>query len=126
MRTAIMCAALALTVTAAEAVEKDAASANFFLPYCKTALTDQANHRSFPAGVCVGSIRGVAAMLLILQPLMRQHRDLALCADIPGDVTPEQMIRVVIRYIEANPKDMHELFEGLAMLALVDAWPCKN
>jgi hypothetical protein len=120
MRTAIICGALAaLTVATASAVE-DRSSANFMLPLCKIALTDQAD-RSFLAGMCVGSISGIASMFVMLQ-----HRDSKLCADMPDGVTPGQMILVVVRYIEARPKDMHEPFDGLAALALMDAWPCKK
>src|SRR6266550_2415689 len=48
------------------------------------------------------------------------------CADIPRDVTYEQMVRVVIRYIEARPNRMHEPFRSLALEAIVGAWPCRN
>ena len=86
------------------------------LPHCKFALTDHAE-RSFLAGMCVGSIRAIAR-------LAATPRASVLCAALPDSVTPEQMVRVVVRYIEARPQRMHEAFFVLAIEALLDAWPC--
>jgi hypothetical protein len=36
------------------------------------------------------------------------------------------MVAVVISYIEARPSVMDLPFEGLAIEALVQAWPCKK
>ena len=47
MRTVIMCAALALTITTAGAAEQDTNSANHILPGCKKLLTaDARGHMS--------------------------------------------------------------------------------
>ena len=91
-------------------------SDNVVLPHCKFALTDHAE-RSFLAGMCVGSIRAIAR-------LAATPRASVLCAALPDSVTPEQMVRVVVRYIEARPQRMHEAFFVLAIEALLDAWPC--
>jgi hypothetical protein len=48
------------------------------------------------------------------------------CLDIPSGVTVGQMIKVVVQYIEAQPKRLHEDFTALAMEAMFDAWPCEN
>jgi Rap1a immunity proteins len=45
---------------------------------------------------------------------------------VPKGVTHGQSVRVVIAYIEARPKRMHEPFWQLTYEALVDAWPCSK
>jgi hypothetical protein len=128
MRTAIVCGALALAVTTAVAqtnVWEDGASASFMLPGCKAALTNQINRPltdqvdgPFLAGMCLGYIRAIG--MFTATP-----RGSRLCADIPG-VTSEEMVRVVVRYIEARPQRMNEPFIWLATSAVIDAWPCPK
>jgi hypothetical protein len=42
------------------------------------------------------------------------------------EVTNDQAVAVVIKYIEARPERMHEPFGMLALEALTAAWPCKR
>jgi hypothetical protein len=54
---------------------------------------------------------------------------LTFMADIvctPDGGTNEQIIRVIIKYIEARPARMHESFLRLALEAMVEAWPCPK
>jgi hypothetical protein len=69
--------------------------------------------RALNEGVCIGAVQAIAFI----------HKQ---CADIPSGVTTGQLIRVVIRYIEARPKRMNETFAALVAEALVDAWPCRK
>jgi hypothetical protein len=103
-------ALMALSVTAARAAERD--SANYWLPHCKNiiAASVPATSDFYSIGECRGIIEGIA---------------FASCADIPDAVTAGQMVRVVVRYIEARPQRMHQFFVVLAREALIDAWPCK-
>jgi hypothetical protein len=114
-------AALAFTVTAAGAVEKDTSSANYMMPGCKYVLDPDKGPLilMFEAGVCVGIVAGIAHML---DP--RNRGDW--CADIPEGATRQQMVRVVVRFIEARPNLMHLELTLLAPMALADAWPCKK
>jgi Rap1a immunity proteins len=45
---------------------------------------------------------------------------------LPQGVTNNQVVAVVIKYIEARPERMHEQFGDLALEALTAAWPCKR
>ena len=45
---------------------------------------------------------------------------------VPEGATPEQGVRIVIKYIEAQPKRMQEHFGKLALEALGEAWPCER
>jgi hypothetical protein len=41
-------------------------------------------------------------------------------------VTRQQMVRVVVQYIDNRPARMHERFVILAAEAMTAAWPCKR
>jgi Rap1a immunity proteins len=43
-----------------------------------------------------------------------------------GSVTQDQMVRVVVQYIDSRPTRMHEAFGKLALEAMRDGWPCKR
>jgi hypothetical protein len=106
----------ALTITAATA-EEDIRSANHVLPGCKQ-FVERGRDAPSPSealneGVCIGSVQAIAFI----------HKQ---CADIPSDVTTGQLLRIVIRYMEARPKLMNEPFAALVAGALVDAWPCRK
>jgi hypothetical protein len=111
--------ALALTVTAANAADDQ--SANFVMPGCRAAIANALPSQAglaFHAGLCMGLVIGIRAATY--------KRTDNLCADVPNGVTNEQLVRVVVRYIEMRPQDMHQPFIGLAMLAMVAAWPCRK
>jgi len=117
-------ALMALTITTATAAEND--SANDWLPHCKNVLNyfDQDNSRiasPLSAGMCIGRVEGITSVLRL-----GTVGGSIFCADIPGGVTPAQILRVVVRYIEAEPQYMHEEFNWLAMLAIENAWPCRK
>lgn len=44
---------------------------------------------------------------------------------IPANVTFEQVIRVLVKWLEANPKDLNEEGYIVVETALVKAFPCK-
>ncbi len=48
----------------------------------------------------------------------------ALCTDIPGNVTLQQLVNTVVRYGEAHADQAQEGFEAFTFRALRDAWPC--
>jgi hypothetical protein len=71
MRTSLVCYALmALSVAAGKAAE-DPASANFVLQHCKDVLTLAAGNphlaSPFQAGLCAGTVAGIATMGLIVR-----------------------------------------------------------
>jgi hypothetical protein len=73
------------------------------------------------AAKCVGrECAGIVATLLWLgsslpEPISR-----------PRGVSGEQGWRVVVRYLESHPQELHRDFKELAAEALIDAWPCKK
>ena len=121
-------AALALTgITSAKATE-DIHSANAIMPGCRALLShssDDDSLVSFKAGVCAGTIDGLlfeASLLGRSTGVGVPHAEV-FCA--PKEITNDQALRVVVRYIDARPEEMHKGFAFLALMALTNAWPCR-
>jgi len=107
----LIAAALALTVTEAEAAAKETSSANFVTPACWHYL-NSSNIESFKQGYCLGLVEGLAYVAKI--------------ECVPDGVTLRQTVLVVVTYIAARPARMHENFKDLALEALRAAWPCRK
>ena len=90
-------------------------SANEMLSGCKGLIGDKTPplREALRQGRCAGYVAGLV-----------YARSVFLC--VPEGATPEQGVRVVIKYIEARPERMHEPFGKLALEALEEAWPCKR
>jgi hypothetical protein len=123
MRAAIICGALALTVTMAGAAEIDTESANYVLPGCKAllAMTEGREILSTSSALGAGYCMGVLKTL----PEIYFWRDKC-SIEFPEIFSVQQMTLIVVRYIEAHPERMHVPFSILAEDALRDAWPCRK
>jgi hypothetical protein len=112
IRRLLLGAALALTVTGALAAENPN-SANFVMPGCRNAVSEQ---YGFLEGYCTGIVVGIIGI----------GGAPGACLAVPDAVTSSQAVRVVIVYIDARPARMHEHFTELALEALRAAWPCRK
>lgn len=45
---------------------------------------------------------------------------------LPGEVSTEQTIRVVVKYLKENPADLHRPAVALVAVALASAFPCPD
>jgi hypothetical protein len=63
-------------------------------------------------GTCIGTIAGI--------------REAAKDICWPDEADLDQVILVVIKYIDERPQRWHERFSKLAYEALKAAWPCKQ
>jgi hypothetical protein len=119
---AMLSGALALMITTANAGEKDVSTANFFIPYCrltsKEALASATD--AFFQGQCFGMVRATR----VTAEIMRTQQ--ALCTDIPGNVTLQQLVSTVVMYGEAHPDQTDEGFEIFTVRAFRAAWPCQK
>jgi Ssp1 endopeptidase immunity protein Rap1a len=50
--------------------------------------------------------------------------DLAFC--VPKGVTYAQGTRIVVKYMDANPQDLHIAISVLTVFALKETWPCPS
>jgi len=60
---------------------------------------------------CAGLINGLSAPVGVCPPV---------------GVTPEQVLRVVVQYIDQRPARTNESFKLLVTEAMRDAWPCNH
>jgi hypothetical protein len=109
--------AIALILSATTAGAQDFKSGNYRMAGCRAAIADRATYNS---GYCLGLVDGI---------VFGEAGHDTFC--IPGTsagtgVTLMQIVRVVVAYIDARSARMHEDFRTLALLALIDAWPCKR
>lgn len=133
MRTAIMYAALALTITTAGAAEEDMDSANSMLRACKLTV-EQARgdwFNAFRLGQCAGAVSTIRDMFGLLKDAEAAGAvklNPRLCADIPERATLQQLVNVVLKFGEAHPESTHQPFNLFAMAAIGSAWPrpCKK
>jgi hypothetical protein len=93
--------------------KEDFNSANHIMPGCREFLVPNSQKEAWLQAFCVGNISGIAYMI----------ED----SCIPfGSVTQDQIVRVVVQYIDSRPTRMHEAFGKLALEAMRDGWPCKR
>jgi hypothetical protein len=119
-------------IGAASAEDMDTNSANAIMPGCRAMINDM-EHLGGPAphysgivvlkqGVCMGITTGLDSEATWSKSILKQKTFFC----IPEAVTFGQKIRVVVAYIDKHPEKMREDFDWLAVLALAQAWPCKD
>jgi Rap1a immunity proteins len=89
---------------------------NAMLEACRAAIQPNNNIHLFEEGECLGFFVGVSFVRPGLKPY----------ACIPPEVTPEQMIRVVVLYFDQHPNRLHEDIRGVGLDRLSETWPCKQ
>jgi hypothetical protein len=115
---------MAFMFTTAAAAQEDTESASFLMPYCKLAPA-QAGNKAFLAGRCAGLIQGIADTLALVKGA-DGNKLTPLCMDRPKGANADQAIKVVTRYGDAHPDQLHAPFTVIAALALTEAWPCRK
>lgn len=116
LRGIVLIAAMVTNCGAAFAVDYN--SANFIMAGCRASLlpvTEMPDEMMFQAGWCMGLVRGARD---ILEPLN------IVC--VPFNVTNEQAVRIVVKYIDDRPQRQHESFSALVIAALGAAFSCKK
>lgn len=103
--------------------EPDASSANWLMEGCKSAILREGGaspdrHMAFKRGICLGQI---AAIRYFGSSLETQPKP---C--VPPETTIIQLTKVVVAYLDQQPKRLHLSFLFLAEEALSETWPCKK
>ena len=107
---------------------------NALLEGCNSAICifdgkDKSNvtGKAMSMGLCMGLVRGMIDAGTIINTLAQTHdytKHSLYC--VPKDVSTIQAARVVVKYLEAHPKDLHQKGTGLIALALAKSFPCKK
>ena len=102
---------------------------NYLLHACAgktaSAKTQEAMLSIFGANMwCMGFLDGVVDMNTLYSQILLGGKDGAFCLpeqEIPND----QLSRIVVKFLEDNPKILHQSARILAVMAFHDAFPCK-
>jgi Ssp1 endopeptidase immunity protein Rap1a len=73
------------------------------------------------AGYCFGLLRGMADMNKLWQ---MYTKDTSMYFCLPPQSNMGQWMRVVVKYLQAHPEQLHEEATGLVSLAFTNAFPC--
>jgi hypothetical protein len=123
-----------LMIATAAVAQEDTESANFILPYCKLTPAQATGNQTggnkaaspaFLAGRCAGLVQGIADTLSLMKEA-NSDKLTPLCVDRPKEANTDQAVKVVVRYGDAHPDQIHAPFSVVAALALTEAWPCRK
>jgi hypothetical protein len=121
-------------IATAAVAQEDTESANFMLPYCKLtpaqtggaqAAGNKAGSPAFLAGRCAGLVQGIADTLALVKEA-NSDKLTPLCVDRPKGANTDQAVKVVVKYGDTHPDQIHAPFTVVAALALTEAWPCRK
>jgi len=95
-------------------------SADYVMPGCREAASlitfsnvGESEEQASLMGFCAGTVVGLSFM----------GQPYAIC--VPPGTTSQQATGVVVRYIDGQPRRIHEDFNPLAVEALRANWPCS-
>ena len=74
---------------------------------------------TYASGHCLGVVQGVTDMLVLYQDKLPKK----FC--VPSDVTYGQGVRIVVKYLQDNPKLLNNHDSVLVLAAYADAYGCK-
>ncbi|WP_027921738.1 Rap1a/Tai family immunity protein [Pseudomonas sp. URMO17WK12:I12] len=97
---------------------------NLLLGQCQQYIKSadpESNYNRADAGMCIGYLQGVQNTFDFLNDEIKSGTRLC----IPENVTNGQMARIVVRFLEDNPRLLNGGRTGLVWLAIKDAFPCK-
>jgi hypothetical protein len=72
------------------------------------------------ATMCFGSVTAIANLEAFFQP------QFAMCPPQGSTISYAQMILVIAAYLGNHPKQLHQNFHRLAVVAIATAWPCPS
>lgn len=97
---------------------------NELLAQCNAAVDrDTSNaEKILSGGFCVGFVQGITQMNQYYE--MHSRKDAVFCTP-QGGITNEKAERIVLKYLNEHPEELHEHKIILAIKAFVKALPCK-
>jgi Ssp1 endopeptidase immunity protein Rap1a len=101
---------------------------NFLLRECKETQSDtyQGCEPAIRSMHCLGYIDGLVDMNDIYKSnILKSSSQALICLPKEKRVTVGDLARVVVKYLEDNPGQLHESAAALATVALGKAFPCK-
>lgn len=103
-----------------------AADSNHLLDSCRQLeryMNDnKATTEHYKATYCLGLVEGARTAMLLLES--QDDRKPSAC--IPMSVSNAQVVRVVLKYLDANPENLHHDATASVLLSLISAYPCTE
>jgi hypothetical protein len=109
----------ALVSAPAQAGEKERSvwTGNNLINACRESTTGSTKTSAFEQGICLGAVFG----LMGARPM---KPELSFCP--PPSASVAQGTRVLVKYMDANPEQLHKTLNVLIVNALQEAWPCPS
>lgn len=122
MKTGLMAVAVAGMLGSGAAVAKGG-DGNELLAQCQQYIKyrDSESFDSFAADTCSGFLQGVVSTVGFYSEILKKDEKFCLA----DNVTNSQIVRIVVKYLKDNPKELNKGRALLAWSALQDAYPCK-
>ena len=98
-------------------------SGNQMMVFCDGTFKGEPKENSIIAAVCIGYLRGIWGATDVWQETGLLNPKLV-C--VPQDVTVEQLRRVFLNYMHQNPGAWGRSVEPHVVIAIKEAWPCKE
>ena len=74
------------------------------------------------SGVCSSFVRGVHSGLTLSQEFLKMSPHY--CS--PENMTVTQAVKIISKFLEENPEDLHQPAESIVYVALAKAFPCED
>ena len=75
----------------------------------------------FNSGYCMGRVNGVIVTHGGFREYLPKHKNFCM----PNEVTTNQTIKIVVKYLNDNPSELHLPDVFLIQKAIIKAFPCK-
>jgi len=95
--------------------ERETDTGTYMLPHCKAYLVGE-RYNDTARAKCFGILSTLGYLKQAFIPKFR------FCA--PDEISATQAGRVVIKFLEEHPEELHRDFRFLALAALRNQWPC--
>jgi hypothetical protein len=102
-------AVLGASLAYGQRVNKDLASS--IMPGCRDFVATRKGD-AFARGLCVGLVKNLFEYAPNICP--------------PEGLKNDQIVRVIVRYVDSDPARLQEDFNGVAAEAMRKAWPCQR
>lgn len=114
---------VSMCVSAAEAID-----GNVLLRACSLATPDkndgtQTVTQAVELGYCLGVLEGVRITMMLQKAQLPQGY--RICFPEPRGIRNEQAVRIIVKYLNEHPADLHRSPTLLTLLAYRDAYPCS-
>jgi hypothetical protein len=128
MKIGLMAVALVGMLGSGAAMAEVAHDGNYLLANCTVmkryldGTTTFTGGENVDAGMCAGIVEATKSMMYIMETLIDKNRRTCFPEKGIGDA---QAIRIVLKYLNDHPADLHQDQTYLAFMAFRDAYRCK-